>query len=109
MKREESAIQVSCLKKSYQTHEVLKNVTFSVPGGSIYALLGSNGAGKTTTVRILTTQFSADGGSVKIKGKDTEREIEEIRKIISLTGQFSALDEALTGREYERKSSACRV
>lgn len=46
MKREESAIQVSCLKKSYQTHEVLKNVTFSVPGGSIYALLGSNGAGK---------------------------------------------------------------
>lgn len=99
MKREESAIQVSCLKKSYQTHEVLKNVTFSVPGGSIYALLGSNGAGKTTTVRILTTQIPADGGSVKIKGKDTEREIEEIRKIISLTGQFSALDEALTGRE----------
>lgn len=99
MKREESAIQVSCLKKSYQTHEVLKNVTFSVPRGSIYALLGSNGAGKTTTVRILTTQLPADGGSMKIKGKDTEREIEEIRKIISLTGQFSALDEALTGRE----------
>ncbi|MDO4601336.1 MAG: ATP-binding cassette domain-containing protein [Eubacteriales bacterium] len=99
MNNKESAIQVSCLKKSYQTHEVLKNVTFSVPGGSIYALLGSNGAGKTTTVRILTTQLPADGGSIKIKGWEAGRETKEIRKIISLTGQFSALDETLTGRE----------
>ena len=99
MKNEKAAIQVSCLKKSYCEHLVLKNVTFSVSGGSIYALLGSNGAGKTTTVRILTTQLHADEGNVKIKGWDAEKDTEKIRQIISLTGQFSALDEALTGKE----------
>lgn len=99
MKNEKAAIQVSCLKKSYCEHLVLKNVTFSVSGGSIYALLGSNGAGKTTTVRILTTQLHADEGNVKIKGWDAEKDTEKIRQVISLTGQFSALDEALTGKE----------
>lgn len=99
MKNEKAAIRVSCLKKSYCEHLVLKNVTFSVSGGSIYALLGSNGAGKTTTVRILTTQLHADEGNVKIKGWDAEKDTEKIRQVISLTGQFSALDEALTGKE----------
>lgn len=93
------AIYVSSLKKSYQKKAVLKNVSFSVPKGKIYALLGSNGAGKTTTIRILTTQIKADGGEVKIEGFDVEKESKKIHKIISLTGQFSAIDETLTGKE----------
>lgn len=62
------SICVSALKKKYKDKEVLSNVTFSVPKGSIYTLLGSNGAGKTTTIRILTTQIKADNGTVQIEG-----------------------------------------
>lgn len=93
------AILVSNLKKSYDGKEVLKDVSFSVPKGIIYALLGSNGAGKTTTIRILTTQIPADGGKLQIEGYSVSECPQKVRQIISLTGQFSAVDESLTGKE----------
>jgi daunorubicin resistance ABC transporter ATP-binding subunit len=93
------AIFVSALKKSYQNKEVLKNVTFSVPKGKIYTLLGSNGAGKTTTIRILTTQIKADSGKIEIGGYDISTDPQKVHEIISLTGQFSAVDNTLTGKE----------
>ena len=99
MSRSNYAISVSALKKNYHEKEVLKNVSFSVPPGTIYALLGSNGAGKTTTIRILTTQILADSGSAAVAGYDVMRDPEKVREAISLTGQFSAVDEALTGKE----------
>ena len=86
------AILVSNLKKSYDGKEVLKDVSFSVPKGIIYALLGSNGAGKTTTIRILTTQIPADGGKLQIEGYSVSECPQKVRQIISLTGQFSAVD-----------------
>lgn len=99
MLKQNISISVSELKKSYQDKEVLKNVTFSVPGGTIYALLGSNGAGKTTIVKILATLLKPDGGHVRIHGFDVVSQEKYVRKCISLTGQFTAVDEVLTGRE----------
>lgn len=99
MLKQNISISVSELKKSYQDKEVLRNVTFSVPGGTIYALLGSNGAGKTTIVKILATLLKPDGGYVRIHGFDVVSQEEYVRKCISLTGQFTAVDEVLTGRE----------
>jgi ABC-2 type transport system ATP-binding protein len=78
---------------------VLKNVEFSVKKGEIFALLGSNGAGKTTTINILTTLLEADDGVAKVGGFDVKRNPEEVRRSISLTGQFAAVDSVLTGRE----------
>lgn len=92
-------IQVRNLKKRYRDKEVLKGVTFCVPSGCVYALLGSNGAGKTTTVRILTTQIAADEGDLTVGGYKVSEEARKVREVISLTGQFSAVDENLTGRE----------
>lgn len=99
MSRLDVSISVSELKKSYQDREVLKDVNFSVSSGTIYALLGSNGAGKTTTIRILTTQIKADSGEMKVEGYDVQKNPEKIHEVISLTGQFSAVDEILTGKE----------
>ena len=93
------SICVSALKKKYKDKEVLSNVTFSVPKGSIYTLLGSNGAGKTTTIRILTTQIKADNGTVQIEGYNVFDNPQKVHEVISLTGQFSAVDECLTGKE----------
>ena len=96
------SICVSALKKKYKDKEVLSNVTFSVPKGTIYTLLGSNGAGKTTTIRILTTQIKADNGTVQIEGYnvfENSQKVHEVHEVISLTGQFSAVDECLTGKE----------
>ncbi len=95
----ESAIQVKSLQKSFKTTEVLKGVNFEVKQGSIFALLGSNGAGKTTTVKILTTLLKQDGGTVAVNGFDIASRPESVRQSISLTGQFAAVDEMLTGRE----------
>ena len=100
----ENAIFVSEMEKGFRSRKsgyikVLKKVSFSVPAGSIYALLGSNGAGKTTTVRILATQIRADGGLVMVGGHDVSGEPRAVQKMISLTGQFSAVDDALTGKE----------
>jgi ABC-2 type transport system ATP-binding protein len=94
-----TAIEVAALTKSYGDNPVLRGVELSVPAGSIFALLGSNGAGKTTLVRILSTLLRPDGGSVLVNGYDVHSQAAEVRRCISLTGQFAAVDEVLTGRE----------
>ncbi|MRS01908.1 ATP-binding cassette domain-containing protein [bacterium] len=93
------AIQVRGLQKSYKSLHVLKGVDFEVDKGSIFALLGSNGAGKTTIVKILTTLLKQDGGSAIVNGFDVSAKPDGVRRSISLTGQFAAVDEILTGRE----------
>lgn len=93
------SIKVTGLQKSYKQLQVLKGVDFEVEKGSIFALLGSNGAGKTTTVRILTTLLKQDSGSAIVNGFDVAAEPDKVRQSISLTGQFAAVDEILTGRE----------
>jgi ABC-2 type transport system ATP-binding protein len=95
----ETAIQVSGLRKSYRELEVLKGVDLEVARGSIFALLGSNGAGKTTLVRILATLLKADAGTATINDLDVATQPAKVRGVISLTGQFAAVDEILTGRE----------
>lgn len=92
-------IEVSGLKKSFKTNHVLKDVSFSIPKGSIFALLGSNGAGKTTVVKILSTLSNPDGGKAIINGFDVVQQADHVRGCISLTGQFVAVDDILTGRE----------
>lgn len=93
------SIKVTGLQKSYKQHQVLKGVDFEVEKGSIFALLGSNGAGKTTTVRILTTLLKQDSGTANVNGFDVAADPNKVRQSISLTGQFAAVDEILTGRE----------
>ena len=95
----EPAIQVRGLRKSYKDLDVLKGVDFEVARGSIFALLGSNGAGKTTIVRILSTLLKPDGGTAQVDGFDVLSQPARVRESISLTGQFAAVDEILTGRE----------
>ncbi|WP_127531579.1 ABC transporter ATP-binding protein [Paenibacillus kobensis] len=92
-------ILVKGLHKSYKQHQVLKGVDLEVEKGSIFALLGSNGAGKTTLVRILTTLLQSDGGTAAVNGFDVASKPDLVRQSISLTGQFAAVDEILTGRE----------
>ncbi len=92
-------IEVKGVKKAYKDVEVLKGVDFDVEQGGIFALLGSNGAGKTTMIRIMATLLKADAGSAQINGFDIEKSPGNIRSSISLTGQFAAIDEILTGRE----------
>jgi ABC-2 type transport system ATP-binding protein len=93
------AIRVQGLVKSYKELEVLRGVDFDVARGSIFALLGSNGAGKTTLVRILSTLLKADAGTVSVNGFDVVTQPANVRESISLTGQFAAVDEILSGRE----------
>lgn len=93
------AIQVNGLQKSYKNLHVLKGVDFEVEKGSIFALLGSNGAGKTTIVKILTTLLKQDSGTANVNGFEVAAKPDEVRQSISLTGQFAAVDEILTGRE----------
>jgi len=93
------AIHVQGLEKSYKKLEVLRGVDFDVARGSIFALLGSNGAGKTTVVKILSTLLRADGGIATVNGFDLATQAAEVRRSISLTGQFAAVDEILSGRE----------
>jgi ABC-2 type transport system ATP-binding protein len=95
----EKAIEVNGLQKSYKKLHVLKGVDFDVEKGSIFALLGSNGAGKTTIVKILTTLLKQDGGTAAVGGFDVAAKPDYVRQSISLTGQFAAVDEILTGRE----------
>jgi ABC-2 type transport system ATP-binding protein len=92
-------IQVRGLEKSYDDLHVLRGVDLDVTRGSIVALLGSNGAGKTTLVRILATLLRADAGTATVDGHDVATRPAEVRRSISLTGQFAAVDEILTGRE----------
>ncbi|ETZ21904.1 ABC transporter ATP-binding protein [Pedobacter sp. V48] len=94
-----NSIQVKGLRKSYKQLHVLKGVDFEVEKGSIFALLGSNGTGKTTIVKILSTLLKQDSGNVRVNGFDVLLKPESVRQSISLTGQFAAIDEVLTGRE----------
>ena len=94
-----TAIQVKGLQKSYDKLPVLRGVDFEVQKGTVFALLGSNGAGKTTVVKILTTLLEQDGGTAAVNGFDVVTKPVDVRQSISLTGQFAAVDEILTGRE----------
>ncbi|MGK9252245.1 ABC transporter ATP-binding protein [Paenibacillus humicus] len=93
------AIEVKGLRMSFKDREVLKGVDLEVKRGEIFALLGSNGAGKTTIVNILTTLQRQDGGIATVNGFDVASKPQHVRHAISLTGQFAAVDEILTGRE----------
>jgi ABC-2 type transport system ATP-binding protein len=93
------AVHVQGLEKSYKKLEVLRGVDFDVARGSIFALLGSNGAGKTTVVKILSTLLNADAGTASVNGFDVATQAADVRESISLTGQFAAVDEILSGRE----------
>jgi ABC-2 type transport system ATP-binding protein len=92
-------IQVQGLEKSFTDLHVLRGVDLEIARGSIFALLGSNGSGKTTIVRILSTLLRADAGTVRVNGYDVAAQGAQVRESISLTGQFTAVDEILTGRE----------
>lgn len=93
------AIRVRGIEKSFKDVQVLKGVDFEVAAGSIFALLGSNGAGKTTLVRILSTLLKPDAGTATVHGFDVTTNPGDVRESISLTGQFAAVDEVLTGME----------
>src|SRR6266571_5320458 len=99
METNNAALQVRGLRKSYDQLHVLTGVDFDVARGSIFALLGSNGAGKTTIVRILTTLLKPDDDTARVNGFDVLSQPARVRESISLTGQFAAVDEILTGRE----------
>ncbi|EHN12369.1 Daunorubicin resistance ABC transporter ATP-binding subunit [Patulibacter medicamentivorans] len=96
------AVSVARLAKAYGDHEVLRGVDLEVPAGTVYALLGPNGAGKTTMVRILSTLLPADAGDARVGGHDVRQDPDGVRSSIGVTGQFSAVDELLTGRENLR-------
>ncbi|WP_181764426.1 ATP-binding cassette domain-containing protein [Streptomyces albidus (ex Kaewkla and Franco 2022)] len=98
----DEAIEAVGVVKSYGAVQVLKGVDLSVRSGSVAALLGPNGAGKTTMVRILATLTTADAGEAAVAGCDVRRERSEVRRRISLTGQYAALDELQTGMENLR-------
>ena len=93
------ALSVRGIEKSFGELHVLRGVDLEVAPGTVCALLGSNGAGKTTLVRILATLLRADAGTARVGGFDVATEAEAARGAISLTGQFAAVDEVLTGRE----------
>ena len=95
----DAAIHVQGLEKSYKKVDALRGVDFDVARGSIFALLGSNGAGKTTVVKILSTLLKPDAGTASVNGFDVATQAADVRQSISLTGQFAAVDEILSGRE----------
>jgi ABC-2 type transport system ATP-binding protein len=95
----EPAIAAIGLRKSFGDHVVLDDIDLIVPEGTIFSLLGPNGAGKTTTVQILSTLIGADGGEVRVAGHDLAADPDSVRAAIGVTGQFSAVDNLLTGEE----------
>jgi len=95
----QTIVEVKKLQKSFKDNKVLSGVDFKIEPGEIFALLGSNGAGKTTIIQILSTLLKVDSGTVMINGFDVVRQADEVRQSISLTGQFAAVDDMLTGRE----------
>jgi ABC-2 type transport system ATP-binding protein len=96
------AIAVTGLRKSFGTKAVLSGIDLAVAPGTIFALLGPNGAGKTTVVRILSTLIPADGGQARVAGHDVAADPDAVRAAIGVTGQFSAVDDLLTGEENLR-------
>ncbi|MGW7437416.1 ATP-binding cassette domain-containing protein [Streptomyces sp. NPDC054849] len=95
-------IHATGLTKSYGDLRVLDGIDLAVPRGSVLALLGPNGAGKTTAVRILATLTEPDSGTVRVAGRDVRAERALVRRAISLTGQFAAVDDLQTGAEMLR-------
>lgn len=95
----EVIVEVKDLQKSFGKNKVLRGVNFAIQPGEIFALLGSNGAGKTTAISILSTLLTPDGGEAIINGYNVAKNPEQVRKSISLTGQFAAVDDVLTGKE----------
>ncbi|MCM3240187.1 ATP-binding cassette domain-containing protein [Heyndrickxia oleronia] len=96
------AIEITGLRKSFGNHEVLSGIDLKVSSGSIFALLGPNGAGKTTLINILSTLVFPDEGSVRVGGYDVVTEEAGVKRSISLTGQYAAVDEILTAEENLR-------
>src|SRR5438034_4575488 len=92
-------IETRGLRKSFGDHVVLDGIDLTVAKGTIFALLGPNGAGKTTMVHILSTLIGADGGEMSVAGHDLAAEPDAVRAAIGVTGQFSAVDNLLTGEE----------
>jgi ABC-2 type transport system ATP-binding protein len=97
-----SAITASRLTKSFGDHVVLDGIDLDVAAGTVFALLGPNGAGKTTAVRILCTQLPPESGTVTVAGRDPAADPDGVRAAIGVTGQFSAVDTLMTGRENLR-------
>lgn len=95
----DTIIEMKGLRKSFKETAVLKGIDLEIKRGEIFALLGSNGAGKTTIIKILSSLLAKDEGDVSVNGFDVSKQPENVRKSISLTGQFTAVDEILTGRE----------
>jgi ABC-2 type transport system ATP-binding protein len=93
------AVSVNGLRKAYGENVVLDGVDLRIGEGEVFGLLGPNGAGKTTIVRILSTLIPADAGTASILGHDLRREAQAVRSVIGVTGQFSAVDNLLTGEE----------
>jgi ABC-2 type transport system ATP-binding protein len=93
------AIAATGLRRSFGDHVVLDGIDLEVPRGTVFSLLGANGAGKTTTVKILSTLIRADGGGARVAGHDVAAEPDAVRAAIGVTGQFSAVDNLLTGQE----------
>jgi ABC-2 type transport system ATP-binding protein len=93
------AIEVTGLRKSFGDHTVLDGVDLQVAEGTVFALLGPNGAGKTTTVHVLSTLMPPDSGVARVAGHDVVHDADQVRKVIGVTGQFSAVDNLLTGEE----------
>ncbi|MDF5752884.1 ATP-binding cassette domain-containing protein [Spongiactinospora sp. TRM90649] len=104
----DAAIEARGLEKSFGQMRVLTGVDLHVPAGTVAALLGPNGAGKTTTIRILATLLRADGGQARVAGHDVVRERSEVRRSISLTGQYAAVDALQTGQENLRMMARLR-
>jgi ABC-2 type transport system ATP-binding protein len=96
---EAHAVEVRGLRKSFGENLVLDDIDLFVTQGTVFALLGPNGSGKTTTVQILTTLLAADSGTIRVAGHDVARNPDLVRRAIGVTGQFSAIDDLLTGRE----------
>jgi ABC-2 type transport system ATP-binding protein len=102
MTQSSAAITARGVRKSFGEHTVLDDVDLEVDQGTIFALLGPNGAGTTTIVRILSTLIPADAGTIRVAGHDLATDPDGVRAAIGVTGQFSAVDNLLTGEENLR-------
>ncbi|MFQ6398089.1 ATP-binding cassette domain-containing protein [Nocardia sp. KC 131] len=96
------AVSISGLRKTFGEHTVLAGIDLEVAAGTVFSLLGPNGAGKTTMVRILATLSRADSGEIRVAGHDLAHEPDAVRRLIGVTGQYSAVDDVLTGAENLR-------